>query len=109
MNSRQRLIEWLAADIDTGLSSKTMAFVHLGATKGRFDAPHDPADFGRCYDLVEFVPELHESFCLIGERCPQFKCIIECWYFLSELWVEESPSGRCPKLARKLDELRHPK
>ena len=80
--------QWIA-DQDTGVSSETMVAVSLGAKKSktsRFDAPHDPSDFGRCYRLVKAVPEVKTQFAQIGKVVPTFKLILENWDDLCALY-----------------------
>lgn len=42
---------------DTGLSSKTMRAYFIWVDGFHINHPRDPSDFGRCYRLLEAVPE----------------------------------------------------
>lgn len=106
--SIKSLGQWFA-DQDTGISSEAMATIAMGAKKSklaRFDAPHDPADFGRCYRLVQAVPELREHFPRIGRMVPAFAEILKEWDSLCALYLQDLPSGRSDALYRRIKELR---
>lgn len=104
----QRLVQWLFAG-DTGVSSKTMAAIALGVTKGDSfgnDAPHDPPDFGRCYRLVLAVPEIIDVFPEIGQRVPTFAGILEHWDELCALYERDLPKGSSEELYERIKQLR---
>lgn len=48
---------------DTGISSGTIYTAATGdySPWGKYDVPHDAADFGRCYRLLKLFPELRDS------------------------------------------------
>lgn len=93
---------------DTGTSSLTIYSIITGnkSHHGGYDIPHDPDDFGRCYRLLKSFPWLKASFHKVGERCPEWKPYISAWDELERLYEEELPSGRCPKLYQRMQELR---
>ncbi len=100
--------QWIA-DKDTGISSETMVAIALGAKKtksSRFNAPHDPSDFGRCYRLVKAVPEMKTQFDRIGKAVPTFKLILKNWDELCELYERDLPSGKSDDLYKRIKELR---
>jgi hypothetical protein len=100
-------LEWLYGT-DTGISSKTI-FMALSEKHGgkirQFDHPHDPDDFGRCHRLLEFIPEWRERLCDVADIHPTWGPLIRNWSELTALWIEESPTGRCPKLYDRMKEL----
>ncbi|EPS1205519.1 TPA: hypothetical protein ACKP07_004995 [Serratia marcescens] len=98
------IAEWFVSR-DTGISSETMAAIHLGAEKGRFNPPLDPSDFGRCYRLLEKAPSIRASFSRIGQLCPAFKPLLDNWDELCALFCLESSTGRAPKLYRRMQDL----
>jgi len=105
-----RITDWLFSD-DTGVSSKTMAAVALGIRPSTLrnygaGAPHDPADFGRCYRLVLTVPEILNAFPAIGMRVPVFAGILKNWDELCALYERDAPSGRSDDLYWRIKELR---
>ncbi|MDP8648028.1 hypothetical protein [Serratia marcescens] len=98
------IAEWFVSR-DTGISSETMAAIHLGAEKGRFNPPLDPSDFGRCYRLLEKAPSIRASFSRIGQLCPAFKPLLDNWDELCDLFKQEASSGRAPRLYRRMQDL----
>lgn len=80
-----RELEWLLGH-DTGISSLTICAVLSGkhgiaaeVARGHFgaDIPHDPADFGRCYRLLQAIPEWRARLEEVAPRptrsgCPSF-------------------------------------
>lgn len=92
---------------ETGLSSKTMICIHTGNEmdgKWGFYAPRDVSDFRRCWELLQLVPEVKNSFALIAEKCPKFKGVIENWDVISAAYKRERGSGKCPETYRLLKE-----
>jgi hypothetical protein len=89
---------------DTGRSSATMAAIALGATRVQgceVDAPYDPSDFGRCYRLVQKVPEIREHFPRIGKKVKVFAGILREWDALVRIYERDKPKGE----SRELHEL----
>jgi hypothetical protein len=91
---------------DTGMSSKTIWRVLMGhpATIDVYE-PADPADFGRCHRLLHAIPGWRAR---IGEmaRVRGWEHLAPAWDELEALYVEELPSGRAPKLYKRMAELR---
>lgn len=80
-DAKGRLLEW-SLSRDTGVSSETIAKIAIGMKPGGhfgFDIPYDGGDFGRCYRLLQKVPELREALPLVAEVCPKWRPIIERW------------------------------
>ena len=100
------LAEWLCGN-DTGISSETIVKVALGFKPGKwgFEAPRDPADFGRCYRLVERFPYLRKSFGKVSKACKRFKPILANWDELVAMHEVEFPTGRAPLLYARMKEL----
>lgn len=102
--------QWFIGD-DTGMSSKTMAAIYLGATAGdggRFRYPLDPADFGRCWRLVDGIPAIRDAFPRMRQIYPPLTPFIEHWDELSALYVAavENGTGKAPALYQLMKELR---
>jgi len=97
--------EWMTSQ-DTGVSSETMVAIALGAEKGRFDAPHDPSDFGRCYRLVQKVPAIYGAFDRIGELVPAFAGILREWEELCRIYERDLPTGISNELYERIKQLR---
>lgn len=79
MSKDQKLIEWLLSD-DTGASSKAIAsHMALGKSDGSF--PWDPSDIGRCFRLLEAVPEWKG-------RIEEMGVYSKIWALLADQWQE---------------------
>lgn len=79
MTETQRAMNWLLG-WDTGASSKTILAVMLGADKhDGMDYPSDPADAGRCFRLLEIVPEWKA-------RLHEMRGCGPCWVALIDKW-----------------------
>ena len=96
-----------------GISSETMWAAITGtATGGRkggyspcYDVPYDPSDFKRCLDFVNECNVSKEQLLKVKEIFKWWSPFIDNWDKLVELYKEESPSGRCPKLFLMMQEL----
>lgn len=109
--------QWIVGD-DTGVSSKTIWAVMMGAVSGQepwyaFDVPHDPDDFGRCYRLLKAIPEWRPRLHEVAERFPKWAPLIAAWDELTALYEEEVANGkprrlcsRAPKLYERMRQLR---
>lgn len=103
--------EWLNGT-DTGTSSRTI-FSVLSARWGsialqghsRPSTPSDPSDFGRCHRLLERFPKWRARLHEVAERYPAWVPLVREWDALTALWLEESPTGKCPKLYSRMKEL----
>jgi len=73
-------IQWLLNG-DTGISSKTIFAVLVGATLSKADVPYDSADFGRCYRLLEEFPEWRQ-------RLPEVAAVYPIWGPMVAAWDE---------------------
>ena len=111
MELNQKHLDWLGS-VDRGISSDTIFHVmtklprELIVGKWRPDAPHDPADFGRCYRLIKLFPEW-ESRLDEMRIYPEWNCIIDNWKKWKKLWEKESSSGKCPELYNDMDKITH--
>ena len=94
---------------DTGRSSKTIWGVMMGVRVPDMDAPHDPDDFGRCYRLLQLIPEWRRRLHEVAGQCPRWKPIIEAWPQLARLYrtaVQRQWRGS-PKLYSLLQAAQH--
>jgi hypothetical protein len=87
MTLQEKVLNWVF-NSNTGLSSETMAAIACGMTSKKygFSRPHDNGDFGRCFNLVNEIPEIKLHFGKIKELCPEFGPIIDSWDRLCELY-----------------------
>lgn len=104
---------WLASD-STGVSSLYMAR-HLASLAGLGAVyapphdepfPHDPSDFGRCVGLLDAVPELRPHLATLADgHGPVWAGLVAAWGELEALFREELPSGKAPKLYKRMREI----
>ena len=85
-------LQWIVGR-DTGISSKTIWSVMMGAVPENphpfhFDVPHDPDDFGRCYRLLQAVPEWRGRLPEVAARFPEWGPLVDAWGELEEMYVE---------------------
>lgn len=93
-----KLIKWLQSG-DTGLSSKTIVAVMEGnpalgaALMGRYGYCHplDPSDLGRCFRLLEAIPEYRPRMKEMRVVSQVWHDLVDAWDELEALWIEESP------------------
>lgn len=100
-----KMLSW-ALSGDTGASSKSMLSAAIRPMKGG-SVPLDPSDFGRCYRLLEAVPELRGYFPQMVENCPRLAPYLNEWDELARLYElgQASGTGRAPELYARLKEL----
>lgn len=109
----QRLVRWFLTGC-VGTSSRTIATVLSGnypltLAPGRlvdFDIPYDPSDLRRCLDLLVAIPEWESRLPEVAAIFPEWTPLVAVWDELKALYAEESPTGRCPLLYRRMLELR---
>ncbi len=111
MKIDKRLLKWWCCG-DTGSSSEAIVFVMCGLNpkailKTHWSSyPYDSGDFGRCYKLLQAIPEwrgrIKEMACL-GNVWDK---IAITWQDLENLYVDEKPKELYSKLSklRKNDE-----
>ncbi len=104
-------LAWLNGT-DTGTSSLAIFSVCSGrgymATRFRLDmgtAPRDPADFGRCYRLLELFPAWRSRLVEVAAKFPEWRRMVAAWGELEALYREELPSGTAPRLYARMLEL----
>lgn len=80
--------EWIVAG-DTGISSRVIWAVMMHVSLDvmpKADIPHDPLDFGRCYRLLEIMPEWRDRLDQVVEKCPKWAPLVEHWDELEEMY-----------------------
>lgn len=104
----QRAIMW-ATFGEQGISSSTIFAVMTEAIQyedvfprdwARFNVPHDPSDFRRCYLLLKLIPEWRERLEEMADDFPKWRPFVDSWDKMTALYEQEreNPKGRCPKL-----------
>lgn len=105
-------IQWITQG-EVGTSSKTIWSVMMGAVSGvnrcgfqtGYDTPRDPSDFRRCYLLLKLFPEWRNRLGEVSSVFPKYTPMVNRWAEMEALWLEESPSGKCPKLYDLMQQL----
>ena len=96
----KRLVNWLTGS-ETGVSSKNMVrvFVGLDHDKSVFGGyPHDPSDFGRCYKLLQAVPEVKGAFSELAKRSDVWARLIANWDELERLYLRDVETGQSTEM-----------
>ena len=97
---------------EVGTSSKTIWAVMMGVItvprrcdNRHYDTPHDPDDFKRCYKLLSLFPEWRKRLGEVGRIFPKWLPFVREWARMESLFIEEAPSGSCPKLYELMQSL----
>ena len=97
--------QWIIGG-DTGLSSLTIWGVMMCHPPAWPSIPADPSDFGRCFRLLELIPEWRKRLPRVSDIYPEWDGLVQHWPELEALWLEECNNDRAPKLYRRMIELR---
>ena len=83
----KRLLEWWCCGGGTRINSEAIVFVMCGLEpeiildKYWTPYPHDSNDFGRCYRLLQAMPEWKE-------RIKEMACLGKVWEKIADAWLE---------------------
>lgn len=102
--SNQRAIEWITG-YDTGKSSKNIWSVMMGQVPEEHNIPYDADDFGRCYRLLERIPEWKprmKEMEVIPLWCP----FVREWDKLTEMYESEQRKEMYDVMCPLVDEGR---
>lgn len=101
MNAPRAAVAWVVGD-DTGISSKMIFAKMLGAESApsmpKHSHPRDPDDFGRCYRLLDRVPQWRARIGEMADISPTWRRLAEHWDELTALYEEEIGTG-CDRFA----------
>ena len=105
-----KAIDWVIGG-DTGLSSLTIWGVMMGAKiptgrMWRHSPPGDTSDFGRCYRLLELMPEWRERLHEVSDQLPEWKPYVDEWDKLTDLFVKGTRTRNLMPLCSRMDKLR---
>ena len=69
--------------------------------------PHDPDDFGRCYRLLELIPEWKERLIEVSQAYPNWMPMIRDWAILTAMYEVAIDNNRptAPSLYHYMREL----
>jgi hypothetical protein len=99
-----RATAWIVGH-DTGTSSKTIWSVFQKVTPDYASPPSDPSDFGRCYRLLQLIPEWRPMLTHVSQEYKEWIALVEHWDELTALYEQELPGGTCPKLYARMRTL----
>ena len=79
----KRALQWISGH-DVGVSSKTIWSVIMDTVPENphvfyYGVPHDADDFGRCYRLLELIPEWRNNLHLVAAKFPLWGPIVSAW------------------------------
>lgn len=97
------LAAWLKSD-DTGMSSKFMAHILARGPLADPAYPIDPSDFGRCFRFLR-VFKVPPDVAPMAKHGKEWAGYVERWAEMERLYVEELPTGSCPKLYALMMEI----
>jgi len=106
----ERMLEWIRTG-ERGSSSETifevMAEHALQSEDRQGFTPRDPADFRRCYQLLEVIPEWKADLQKVANCYLEWQPLVDNWPELERLYLIESasPDRRAPKLYQLLARL----
>ena len=89
----ERAVEWIVGD-DTGLSSKAIWAVMMGAKPRPHSYPSDGADLGRCMRLLELIPEWKPRMVEMQAVSPYWKALVPEWDRLVGILKAELAGGK---------------
>lgn len=109
MTLKDSVLLWLSTG-QIGSSSKAMAFCAIGINHVSTDHPRDPADLNRCLLLVAQIPAIKKQFPDIAKLSPQWHALIDNWYELCTMFVDEvgwdwAAGGQATNTYRRMKEL----
>lgn len=110
LDEEKRALQWVIAG-DTGISSMAIWAVMMGQVENDiqktkdivfYDPPEDCADFGRCFRLLQHIPEWRKRLQEVGEAIPRWQPFVREWRQLEALCLDP---GKEHDLARLLENL----
>lgn len=93
--------QWIVGE-DTGLSSKTIWSVMMDVEFKMSACPSDPADFGRCYRLLQNFPEWRARLHEVSERHSHWKTLVDLWSECERIYERDIKTGSSTELAELL-------
>jgi hypothetical protein len=107
MNPYERLARWALTD-DTGMSSKAIGsrYLNLPPPHGYYSHPHDSADFGRCYRLLQAMPQI--DIAIMRGTTQTWDRLVAHWPALTMAYEHELPQERWPEFHALLNTILRP-
>ena len=91
---------------EVGTSSETIWSVLSGHPIRDPGLPGDPDDFRRCHLLLEALPWWRGRLPEVAVVYPEWGPMVREWPRMTELFLEELPTGRAPRLYELMQKLR---
>lgn len=91
MDTKDKIIKWFISG-NTGVSSEAIVaqLMNIKLTQSRRgDHPHDGGDFGRCYKLLEAVPEFKLRINEMATRSNEWAALVTHWNVLTILYEND--------------------
>jgi len=91
MDTKDKIIKWFLSG-NTGVSSEAIVAQLMNVKTERAgygDYPHDSDDFGRCYKLLEAVPEFKLRINEMATRSNEWAALVEYWTVLTTLYEDD--------------------
>jgi len=110
LDDEKRALQWVIAG-DTGVSSMAIWAVMMGRVENDaqetkdivfYDPPEDRADFGRCFRLLQHIPEWRKRLQEVGEAIPRWQPFVRDWRQLEALYVDSRKERDLTQLLENL-------
>lgn len=92
-----------------GMSSMAMVRAVTGADVGDWREyqrhPWDPDDFGRCWQVLQYFPELRTGFAKVAALSPEWARLIAAWDELEELFTVGELGWPKPRMYERMREV----
>lgn len=105
------LLSWRLGD-DTGTSSlliwHTLTGIKDPSRYTSEDTPCDVSDFGRCYRLLQLMPEWEDKLELVAEKYPNWRKLVTHWKDVKnayERYLSSNDSAEVNGMIKELREL----
>lgn len=110
-DEKDRAAKWIAGR-DTGLSSKAIWATMMGV-KGEREYPSDPSDIGRCFRLLEAMPEWKARLGEMRAVSPYWAALVERWQEIRdsmdrEVGIDWSKGEKAPKTHKLMKSILEP-
>lgn len=98
-------LKWFFSN-SVGISSKAILSKMLGVGK-ETSYPHDPSDFGRCYQLLRLFPEWRSRIMEMADVSAEWRVLAEKWDMLEDMYIKAHVSGlgNTPEMFRLMSNL----
>jgi len=90
-------VRWWKDRGEQGVSSDTIYSAFCGGQPRHAAPPRDPADFRRCKQLLDLIPEWRADLDRVSKVYPWFKPMIDQWAEIERLYELEAAGRRAPK------------